>query len=63
MSNFIEVTPFMHVGDLERALAFFTGILGFDVHGPADKEYGQRQLLVLAPEGKLIAFGQDIRRK
>ena len=126
MSNFIEITPFMHVGDLERALAFFTGILGFecrfrmgtyayvrretaafrileqtgpdgappgnrrfayyidvrdvdalyeelkpkldtlpkgDVHGPADKEYGQRELLVLAPDGNLIAFGQDIRRK
>jgi hypothetical protein len=28
MSNFIEVTPFMHVGDLERALTFFTGIGG-----------------------------------
>ena len=30
MSNFIQVTPFMHVEDLERALAFFTGILGFE---------------------------------
>ena len=27
MSNFIQVTPFMHVEDIERALAFFTGIL------------------------------------
>ena len=34
-----------------------------DVHGPADKEYGQRELLVLAPDGNLIAFGEDIRRK
>jgi catechol 2,3-dioxygenase-like lactoylglutathione lyase family enzyme len=126
MSNFIQVTPFMHVGDLERALGFFTDILGFevrfrmsnyayvrresvafrileqsgpegappghrrfayyiDVHdvdalraeltpkldalpkgdviGPIDQEYGQRELLVLAPDGNLIAFGQDIRRK
>src|SRR5438552_19188268 len=31
MSNFIQVTPFMHVDDLERALAFFTGILGFEM--------------------------------
>jgi hypothetical protein len=31
-----------------------------DVHGPADKEYGQRELLVLAPDGNLIAFGHDI---
>jgi catechol 2,3-dioxygenase-like lactoylglutathione lyase family enzyme len=34
-----------------------------DVHGPADTEYGQRELLVLAPDGNLIAFGQDIRRR
>lgn len=31
MSNFIQVTPFMHVEDLERALTFFTDILGFEV--------------------------------
>ena len=31
-----------------------------DVHGPADKDYGQRELLVLAPDGNLIAFGQEI---
>lgn len=124
MPNFIQITPFMHVPDLEAALAFFTGILGFetlfraddyayierenvgirimqnrgedgappgnrrfayyvdvrdvdalyaelkprlaalpprDVHGPADKSYGQRELLVLAPDGNLIAFGQGIR--
>ena len=32
-----------------------------DVHGPVDKPYGQRELLVLAPDGNLIAFGQAIR--
>lgn len=31
-----------------------------DVHGPADKPYRQRELLVLAPDGDLIAFGQAI---
>ena len=31
-----------------------------DVHGPADKPYGQRELLVLAPDGNLIAFGHAI---
>jgi catechol 2,3-dioxygenase-like lactoylglutathione lyase family enzyme len=123
MSNIIQVTPFMHVEDLQRALAFFNDILGFetlfhspgyayvqrdaagirilessrtdgglpgnrrfayyvdvrdvdalhaelkpaldtlppgDVHGPADKPYGQRELLVLAPDGNLLAFGQAI---
>ena len=32
-----------------------------DVHGPADKSYGQRELLVLVPDGNLLAFGQAIR--
>lgn len=31
-----------------------------DVHGPANKHYGQRELLVLAPDGNLIAFGQAV---
>ncbi len=30
------------------------------VHGPADKHYGQRELLVLAPDGNLIAFGHAL---
>jgi len=123
MPNFIQITPFMHVEDLEKALAFFNDILGFetqwrmanyayvhretagfrimeqkgpegappgnrrfayyidvydvdalyaelkpkldtlpkgDVHGPANKAYWQRELLVLAPDGNLIAFGQKI---
>ncbi len=33
-----------------------------DVHGPADKPYGQRELLILAPDGNLIIFGQAIQR-
>jgi hypothetical protein len=33
-----------------------------DVHGPADKEYGQRELVLLAPDGNLIAFGSEIAR-
>jgi len=123
MSNFIHVTPFMHVDNLDRALTFFTDIRGFetpfrvadyayvqretvgfrilqqtgddgappgnrrfayyidvrdvdqlyaelkpkldklpkgDVYGPVDQSYGQRELLVLAPDGNLLAFGQAI---
>lgn len=123
--NFLQVTPFMHVADLEVAVAFFVDVLGFqvpfrvsdyayveregcgvriweasagneyvpgtrrfryyfdvrdvdalyaelkpaldtlpprDVHGPADKPYGQRELLVLGPDGDLIAFGHAIKR-
>jgi catechol 2,3-dioxygenase-like lactoylglutathione lyase family enzyme len=124
VSNFIQITPFMQVNDLERAVAFFTDILGFevrfrasqyvyvhretvgfrileqtgaegappgnrrfsyyidvrdvdrlyaelkskldtlprgDVYGPVDQTYGQRELLVLAPDGNLLAFGQAIK--
>ena len=123
MSNFIQVTPFMVVDDLERAISFFTHILAFkvlyrshdyayvqretaafrileqkgpegappgnrrfayyidvrdvdslyaelkpkldtlpkaDVYGPVNQHYGQRELLVLAPDGNLLAFGQAI---
>jgi len=125
VSNFVQITPFMHVVDIEKALRFFTDTLGFsvvlregnyayieregvgfrlleekgpdgappgnrrfayyidvrnvdalyqelkpqldllpvgDVHGPANKEHGQRELLVLAPDGNLIAFGMPIQR-
>lgn len=119
MTNFQQVTPFLHVPDLQKALDFFTDLLGFavlfreanyayvhretvgfrlmeaepgcapephggfayyidvrdvdalyaelkpkldalppeHVHGPADKPYRQRELLVRAPDGNLIAFG------
>jgi len=123
VTNFIQITPFMHVPDIDAALAFFEDVLGFratfrmrdyayieregagirilqnqgsdgappgnrrfayyvdvrdvdalhaelkpkldalpkgDVHGPADKPYGQRELVVVAPDGNLIAFGQAI---
>ncbi len=123
MSNFIQITPFMHVENLDRALTFFTETLGFetlfqaanyayvrretvsfrlleqtgedgappgnrrfayyidvhdvdavyaelkpkldslpkgDVYGPVNQSYGQRELLVLAPDGNLIAFGQAL---
>ena len=125
MSNFIHVTPFMVVDDLNRAVSFFTDLLAFkvlyrsrhdyayvqretagfrileqkgpegappgnrrfayyidvhninslyaelkpkldtlpkaDVYGPVNQSYGQRELLVLAPDGNLLAFGQAIR--
>jgi len=122
-AQFLQVTPFMHVADLDAAVDFFTGLLGFsapfrmpgyayverdgcglrileagegnplipgnrrfryyfdvedvdalyaelkpkldrlpphDVHGPADKPYGQRELLVLAPDGDLVCFGHAL---
>lgn len=123
MTNTIQITPFMHVRDLDAALEF-VAMLGFaprvrmrdyayveregaglrilaypaahlfqggrdrfayyvdvrdvdavhaelrdflgslpaeDVHGPADKEYGQRELLIRAPDGQLFVFGAEIK--
>lgn len=31
-----------------------------DIHGPVDQLYGQRELMIVAPDGNLIVFGQDI---
>jgi len=130
MTDVIQITPFMYARDLEAALDFWCGTLGFelrhrepgyayvaveaegagwghagvriledpeahrfeggrdrfayyldvrdvdavhsglkarldelpaeDVHGPADKPWGQRELLVRAPDGQLVVFGQAI---
>ncbi|RYY23078.1 MAG: VOC family protein [Sphingomonadales bacterium] len=126
MANLFRITPFMHVPDLDDALAFFTDRLGFicyfrqgnyayvqreaaafrllqnqgddgappgngrccyyidvedldavvaeigprlaglddgDVYGPVDQIYGQREWLIVAPDGNLLVFGQDIAIK
>lgn len=34
-----------------------------DIHGPVDQMYGQRELMVVAPDGNLLVFGQDIALK
>ncbi len=34
-----------------------------DVHGPADKPYGQRELVIIAPDGNALAFGHAIEEK
>lgn len=34
-----------------------------DVHGPQNKIYGQRELLVLSPDGNLIVFGMAIAKE
>lgn len=36
------------------------GLAAGDVHGPADKSYGQRELCILAPDGNLVVFGHAI---
>ena len=125
--NFIQITPFIYVDDLEEGLAFFTEVLGFEapqqhryrdyaylqresvglrmrgaqgedgaprgnrrfayyidvrdvdrlhvelkpkldtlgpgrVTGPVNQVYGQRELMIVAPDNNLIVFGQAIRR-
>ncbi len=31
-----------------------------DVHGPVNQEYGQRELMVVVPDGNIMVFGQAI---
>ena len=45
--------------ELEEKLA---GLPPGDVHGPADKSYGQRELLIRAPDRQLVVFGQAIAK-
>jgi catechol 2,3-dioxygenase-like lactoylglutathione lyase family enzyme len=33
-----------------------------DLYGPVDQIYGQREFMVMAPDGNLIVFGQDLTR-
>ncbi|MET0271510.1 MAG: VOC family protein [Phenylobacterium sp.] len=120
--NTLQITPFMHVAEIEPAVRFFVDVLGFKalvqnpgyayveregagiriqahdepnelaahggfayyldvrdlgavieelgprlaelpaghVHGPVDQGYGQRELLIRAPDGNLVVFGQAI---
>ncbi len=58
---------FMYYIDVEDVDAVYeelkpklAGLPERDVHGPADKPYQQRELLILAPDGNLLAFGQPI---
>jgi catechol 2,3-dioxygenase-like lactoylglutathione lyase family enzyme len=57
---------YVDVEDVERLYAELRPVLDAmpagAVHGPADKDYGQRELCVLAPDGNLLVFGQSIER-
>lgn len=56
MANLLQVTPFLHVRDLEAAVGFFTGVLGFSVpYREAGYAYVEREgvayrLLRASPE-------------
>ena len=43
-TNFVQITPFMHVPDLEEALAFFNDLLGFATYyRQSDYAYVERE--------------------
>ncbi len=57
---------YIDVHDVDRLYAELKpklDLLPSDVHGPADKPYGQRELLLLAPDGNLLAFGHAIDKR
>ena len=72
-ANFVQITPFMHVPDLEEALAFFNDLLGFATHyRQSDYAYVEREgagLRILAnrgndgapPGNRRFAYYVDVR--
>lgn len=57
---------YIDVRDVDSVYEALKGRLGAlpegDVHGPADKPYGQRELIVRAPDGQLLVFGTAIAK-
>jgi len=57
---------YIDVRDVDRVHAELRAVLEAlpdgDVHGPADKGYGQRELIVRAPDGQLLVFGAEIAK-
>jgi catechol 2,3-dioxygenase-like lactoylglutathione lyase family enzyme len=47
---------------LEQIGAKLAALPKEDVHGPVDQRYGQRELMIRAPDGNLVVFGQAIPR-
>ena len=65
MTEIIQITPFMHVRDLDAALAFVCGTLGFDVRVRIGGDYayvarGPAGLRIMAyPDAHLFEGGRD----
>jgi catechol 2,3-dioxygenase-like lactoylglutathione lyase family enzyme len=55
---------YLDVRDLDAILAELDPKLAVlpkgDVYGPVDQAYGQRELMIRAPDGNLVVFGQAI---
>ena len=55
---------YIDVRDLDQVMGEIgTNLAGLPagaVHGPVDQSYGQRELLIRAPDGNLVVFGQAI---
>lgn len=43
--------------ELEPKLAMWPEVT---VHGPVDQAYGQRELMIMSPDGRVVVFGQEI---
>ena len=55
---------YVDVRDLDAILAELAPTLADlpkgDVYGPIDQKYGQRELMIRAPDGNLVVFGQAV---
>ncbi len=65
MTTLFQITPFLHVPDLEKALDFFTRVLRFEVKWQMSDyrylEWGDTALRVLEEKGRTPAPGDKTR--
>ena len=51
------------LGEVQAALGpRLAALPAGDVHGPVDQPYGQRELMIRAPDGNLLLFGQGLEQ-
>lgn len=54
--RWVQITPFLSVSDLERAIAFYRDLLGFSVWSPGGGyAYAERERVAV----RLLALGED----
>lgn len=71
-SNALPITPELDVSDLDRSIAFYQTILGFQIRAQrpeerwyrqGEEEFGNRQFVLIDPDGYLLRFFTDLGRR
>jgi hypothetical protein len=62
MAEFKTIVPVLKVADLQRAVDFYTSVLGFTVCWHAANDGGgENCMLVIDPFGNRIRFNEDLK--